>query len=622
MPKEPIVPIAEIGAAFDHQTFLANVTQSCGIYQMFSADKSLLYVGKAKNLRQRLSSYFRATGLNTKTMALVSKINSIEVTVTNTEVEALLLEHNLIKSHRPPYNILLKDDKSYPYIYLSTDQTYPRLSFHRGAKSGKGKYFGPYPNSSAVRDSLNFLQKTFKIRQCEDSYFKNRSRPCLQYQIKRCTGPCVGFISPDQYSEDVSHAQLFLEGRSQELVKLLGADMEAAAVALAFELAAKLRDQIQSLQQLQASQYVEGDYGNLDVVACAIEAGLACVQLLTIRDGRLLGSRSYFPKLQLEETEAEVLSVFVTQHYLSQAQDGLTLPKEVILSHALNDDFSLDAFKSITGSTLNFISRVRSQRAQWQTLAIRTAQQNLSNRLMEAAGHLARLESLKTALELETLPQRMECFDISHTSGEETVASCVVFDANGPLKKDYRRYKIEGITGGDDYAAMYQALSRRYARVKRGEVPLPDILFIDGGVGQVSMAKSALNELQIVDILIIGVSKGPDRKEGQEILIRGDDDRAFHLPAHSPALHLIQHIRNESHRFAITSHRNKRDKKRVESPLEGIPGIGPKRRRELLKFFGGIQAIKNASVEDLIRAPGISIKIAEDIYSSFHHSES
>jgi len=608
--------------AFDSQTFLANVTQASGVYQMYDVAGSILYVGKAKNLRQRLSSYFRASGLSSKTMALVAKIYSIEVTVTSTEVEALLLEHNLIKTSKPPYNILLRDDKSYPYVYLSTDQTYPRLSFHRGAKTGKGKYFGPYPSSAAVRDSLNFLQKTFKLRQCEDSYFNNRSRPCLQYQIKRCTAPCVEFISAEKYRDDVKHTELFLEGRSQELVKLLGNEMEAAAAELEFETAAQLRDQIQNLQQLQASQFVDGDYGNLDVVACALEAGIACIQLLTVRDGRLLGSRSYFPKLHLDETEADILALFIGQHYLAQAQAGLTLPKELIVSHELLDESLVDALKEHTGASIFCSWRVRSQRAQWQALAIRTAQQNLANRLVESAGQQVRVVALQEALELDSPPQRLECFDISHTSGEAIIASCVVFDGNGPLKKDYRRFQIEGITPGDDYAAMHQALSRRYARLKSGEAAMPDVLFIDGGPGQVAMAKSVLNELQIVDVLIIGVAKGQDRREGQEVLLRGDDNRSFQLPPHSPALHLIQHIRNESHRFAITSHRNKRDKKRFESPLEGIAGVGPKRRRDLLKFFGGIQAVRNASIEDLCRAPGINAKIAADIYSAFHHGDS
>ncbi len=602
---------------FDHKAFLKSVTPRPGIYQMLDARGEVLYVGKARNLKKRVASYFRASGLAAKTLALVQRIARIEVTVTRTETEALLLEQNLIKQSRPPYNILLRDDKSYPYIYVSTDQAFPRVTLHRGARRGKGRYFGPYPSAGAVRESLNFLQKVFRVRQCEDSVFRNRTRPCLQYQIKRCTGPCVDLVSPEDYAEDVRHTLMFLEGRSTALSDELADRMEHAATSLDFEAAAVYRDQIRHLQALQSSQYIEGESGDIDLVACCISQGQACVQLIYVRGGRVLGSRAHFPRSHLDEQEGEVLEAFIAQYYL--AGNGRALPAEILVSHPLPDAALLEAaLAEARGAKVRVSHSCRASRARWLDLARTTAAQNLGGRLAGRASQTARLQALQAALELPEPPARMECFDISHSSGEATVASCVVFDENGPRKADYRKFNIEDIQPGDDYAAMAQALSRRYARLKKDEAQLPDILFIDGGKGQVAQAKAVLDELAIQGVQIIGVAKGPDRKAGYEVLHWAGNGRERRLPADSPALHLIQHIRDEAHRFAVTGHKQRRDRKRRESGLEALPGIGPKRRRELLRHFGGAQEVARASVEDLCRVPGISERIAKEIYETFH----
>ncbi len=598
---------------FDHQGFLKVVTQQPGIYQMYGADKKLLYAGKAKNLKKRLSSYFRKQGVTGKTAALVARINSIEVTVTNTETEALLLEHNLIKEQRPPYNILLRDDKSYPYIYLSSQQAFPRLSIHRGAKKSKGKYFGPYPSAGAVRESLSFLQKVFKVRQCEDSFFKNRSRPCLQYQIGRCTGPCVDAVTEQDYAASVRHTQMFLEGKNQVLISELADQMETASEALAFEEAADFRDQVQYLQQVQSRQYIDGESGDVDIVAAEVRAGAVCVQVLFVRGGRVLGSKSYFPRIPLDDSVEQVLEAFLAQSYLLGGSSR-EVPKEIVLSHKLPDLAPLlEALKERAGRQVGLVSNVRANKAQWLKLATETAGQNLSSFLANKQTIRQRFEALQDALGLDELPQRLECFDISHSSGEATVASCVVFDHSGPLKSDYRRFNIEGVTGGDDYAAMKQALSRRYTRVKSGETPIPDILFIDGGKGQVRQALDVLEELQIADLLVVGIAKSSDCKAGLEVLLRADTGKEFALPSDASALHLVQHIRDESHRFAITGHKQRRDKARRQSPLEGIPGVGAKRRRELLRHFGGWQEVARAAEEDIAKVPGISKKLAADI---------
>ena len=604
-------------AEFDHKAFLKTLTTRPGVYQMYDAEHKLLYVGKARNLKNRVGSYFRASGLTEKTMALVARIQEIQVTVTTTEVDALLLEHNLIKSHQPPYNILLRDDKSYPYIFLSSDDRFPRLSLHRGAKRRKGQYFGPYPSAGAVRESLHFLQKVFKVRQCEDSYFRNRSRPCLQHQIDRCTAPCVGLVSEDEYAQQVENTTLFLRGKSQELMVRLADDMEQAAAELAYEKAAGYRDQLSQLQQVQASQGIEGVQGDLDILAAAVEGGRACVQVLFVRAARVLGSKTYYPPLRLQENPAEVLGAFVPQYYLGGAR---AIPGEIIVNAPPEDVATLaQALSAQAGRQVRVRSRVREARARWLQLAVQTAETSLASHLSGRQSVLERLQALQELLDLPEQPQRMECFDISHSSGEATVASCVVFDQNGPRKSDYRRFNIEGITPGDDYAAMQQALERRYKRLKSGEAPLPDILFIDGGKGQVSQAMAVLSDLQVSGVEVIGVAKGVTRKAGFETLLNGATGRERQLAGDNPALHLIQQIRDEAHRFAITGHRARRDKARQRSALEDIPGVGAKRRRELLRHFGSAQAVENASADELRKISGISATMAQQIYDHLHN---
>ncbi len=604
---------------FDAARFLAQATQQSGIYQMFAANGDILYVGKAKNLKARLSSYFRKSGLSPKTAALVARIAQIEVTVTASETEALILEQNLIKANRPPYNILLRDDKSYPYIFISSGEEFPRISFHRGAKKKRGEYFGPFPNVSAVRDSLNFLQKTFRIRQCEDSVFNNRSRPCLQYQIKRCTAPCVDLISREDYANDLRHTRMFLVGSADQLMQELADNMETAAQQLAFEKAASYRDQITALRSIQSQQVVEEGTGDIDVVAAVMASGTLCVHLLFVRQGRILGSRSYFPQAVLAEDETQALAEFIPQFYLSE---GREIPRAIITNHPLEEaELVAAALQTARGRQVSLANQVRGHRAQWLQMAETAARQNLQARLNSKKDVRTRLQALQEALGLDELPERLECFDISHSGGELTVASCVVFDSNGPLKSDYRRFNIEGITPGDDYGAMAQALERRYTRLQKGEGKLPDILLIDGGKGQLTKAIEVLSELGVCGVKLIGVAKGTTRKAGFETLFDADTGAELVLPGDSPALHLIQHIRDESHRFAITGHKQRRDKKRRTSSLEDIPGVGATRRRELLRHFGGIQEIQRASVADLARVKGISQALAEDIHAFFHNDE-
>ncbi|WP_461519512.1 excinuclease ABC subunit UvrC [Porticoccus sp.] len=604
---------------FDHQPFLKQLTQRPGVYQMMGEDGAVLYVGKAKNLRKRVASYFRKTGLSPKTAALVGRIAHIDVTVTQTEIEALLLEQNLIKQNRPPFNILLRDDKSYPYIFLSDRDEFPRLAFHRGSKRQGGSYFGPFPSVQAVRESMSFLQKTFRVRQCEDSFFRNRSRPCLQYQIKRCTAPCVDLISAEDYQRDVRHTRMFLEGKSDGLMSEIEADMDKAAQQLAFEEAAHFRDQIVALRTIQAEQVVESGNGQIDVMAAALEGELGCVHVLYIRQGRILGSRSFYPKVPLAASESDLLADFLPQYYLREGARG-DFPKEVITSHKLlESELIAAAISEVAGFRVNLKQGGRSTRAQWVQLAQRTASQNLNGRIASRQNIQQRLSALQTLLGLESPPERLECFDISHSSGESTVASCVVFDDNGPLKSDYRRMNIRDVTAGDDYAAMEQALVRRYTRIQKESGRLPDVLLVDGGKGQMRRAIEVLDELGVMGVLVVGVAKGRTRKAGFETLLLSKGDHEVVLDTQSSALLLIQQIRDEAHRFAITGHRQSRDRKRRTSTLEGIEGVGPKRRRELLRFFGGVREVERASVAELMRVPGISRKVAETIYSTLHN---
>jgi excinuclease ABC subunit C len=602
---------------FDSKTFLSNLTRQPGVYQMYDGAGKILYVGKAKNLKNRLSSYFRQSGLGVKTQALVSKIVDVQVTVTQSEVEALLLEQNLIKSQRPPYNILLRDDKSYPYIFLSAHEDFPRITLHRGTKRRKGEYFGPFPSVGAVRDSLNFLQKTFRVRQCEDSVFRNRSRPCLQYQISRCTGPCVGHIKPGEYEQDVRHTRMFLQGKDKEITSELADQMETAAVSQHYEKAAMLRDQITALRSVQNTQVVEVGTENSDVIALARKGDSICIHILYIRQGRILGSKSYFHQAKLSQSDSECLTEFVPQFYLASKQREI--PDAIILSHQTPvKDLLEKALSAKRQKSVKLQAAVRSRRQKWLLLALRAARENLNVHTASLDSLLKRFEALQDALHFDEMPKRIECFDISHSSGESTVASCVVYDLNGPIKSDYRRFNIQGINAGDDYGAMEQAIMRRYTRLQEGEGVLPDVLLIDGGKGQLNKARAVMVELGVNNVRLVGVAKGTTRKAGFETLFVDDLGTAKQLSADSLALHLIQVIRDEAHRFAITGHKQRRDKKRKVSVLEDIAGIGSKRRRQLLRHFGGLQEIQNASVEELSQVVGISKKIAEEIYGSLH----
>lgn len=601
---------------FDASDFLAACSGRPGVYRMFDEGGKLLYVGKAKNLKKRLASYFRKTGLAPKTAALVARIAQVETTITANETEALLLEQTLIKEWRPPYNILLRDDKSYPYVHLS-DGEFPRLSIHRGAKKQKGRYFGPYPSAGAIRESLNLLQKAFLVRQCEDSYFRNRTRPCLQYQIKRCKGPCVGLVEANEYAEDVRHSVMFLEGRSNALAAELTSSMEQAAMNLEFERAAELRDQVSMLRRVQDQQSIEGGTGDVDVVAAIVNPGGACVHLISVRGGRVLGSKNFFPQVAIEEEVGDVLVAFIAQYYLGSHERDL--PQELIVN-TVHEDFPtlIEAIAESRGRELSISHRVRTNRARWQQLAVTNAEQALAARLANRQHMADKFEALGEVLGLAEPPQRLECYDISHSSGEATVASCVVFGPEGALKSDYRRYNIEGVTAGDDYAAMHQALTRRFSKLKDGEGKLPDVLLVDGGKGQLAMAREVLQELAVPELILLGVAKGVTRKPGFETLYLNGPESEFTLPADAPALHLIQQIRDEAHRFAITGHRARRGKARRTSSLEEVAGVGPKRRRELLKHFGGLQELSRASIEEIAKAPGISKKLAESIYAALH----
>ncbi len=605
---------------FDHKDFVQHLTSRPGVYRMVDRNERVIYVGKARNLKKRVGSYFRASGLTTKTMAMVAKIVRIEISITHSETEALLLEQSLIKELKPPYNIQLRDDKSYPYILLTDHADYPRLMFYRGSKSRKGRYFGPYPSAHATRDTLQLMQKVFKLRQCQESYFKNRSRPCLQHQIDRCTAPCVGLISPDDYARDVRYSSLFLQGKSSELTNELTRNMELASAELDFERAAIIRDQISMLRRIQEDQVVENQGHDADIIAAAMRSTGACVHVIYVRGGRILGSKNFFPKHRLATESDELLSDFISQSYLSD-DSASTLPSEFIVSHTIADESALaEAMTYVAKRKIRLVSRVRGHRAKWLKLAETNAQESLSAHLASKQNSKKRFSELRSALGLEDAPERIECFDISHTGGEGTVASCVVFDAEGAVKSDYRRFNIEGITPGDDYAAMDQALTRRFERLRKGEGKTPDILLIDGGKGQLTQAANVLKKFDLGSLLLLGIAKGISRRAGQETLFLMEDEhyKEIAIATESPALHLLQQVRDEAHRFAITAHRQRRAKARKRSQLEDIPGLGPKRRRELLKHFGGQQGMQRASESELSKVAGISKKLAADIYEYFH----
>lgn len=599
-------------AAFDGKAFVKNLSTAPGVYRMIAADDGVLYVGKAGALRNRVSSYFNATPKSARIMAMLAQTARMEVTVTRTEAEALILENQLIKSLKPRYNVLLRDDKSYPYV-LMTQESWPRIAMHRGARSIPGRYFGPYASVGAVRDTLNLMHKLFKLRSCEDSVFRNRSRPCLQHQIGRCSAPCVGLVPPRDYAESVRRAGLFLDGRSDELSEELVKSMEAASVRLDFEEAARLRDLVASIRSLQARQYVDGRAADLDVLAIAMQGAAACVLLLAFRDGRNLGTRAFFPRTNGSENAEEVLAAFVSQYYGEQVP-----PREIVLDRDIPDRELIEHALSSTGERrVQIKCNVRAERAGYVDLARRNAELALSAERTSHAAQHARAEGLRDLLGLPALPARIECFDISHTMGEATVASCVVFDAQGPVRGQYRRFNIAGIEPGDDYAAMHQAIERRFRRaVEEGGV-VPDVLLIDGGAGQVAQARSVLDDLGVEGVTLVGVAKGPERRPGEEELLL-PDGRTVRPGAESPALQLVQQVRDEAHRFAITGHRGRRQKLRNTSRLEDIPGIGPRRRANLLRHFGGLGGLKAAGIEEIARVDGINDALAERIYATLH----
>lgn len=600
---------------FDAKLFLRYLTHRPGVYRMLNAKQKIIYVGKALDLRRRVASYFKSKLSDAKTASMMSQVVNVEVTVTNTEAEALILEYNLIKRHRPRFNVTLRDDKSYPYIYVSTAHGFPRLQFHRGSRKGKGRYFGPYPSTTAVRKTLNELQKLFLLRQCQDSYFQNRSRPCLQYQIKRCTAPCVGYIDEATYGADVAAAVLFLEGKNRTVIDGMVTRMESAADAQDYEQAARFRDQIARLKKVEAEQIISRSSAqDFDVIAMASEAAVHCVTLLFIRGGKVLGSRNHFPSIAGATSQRQILNGFLPQYYLNKHA-----PSEIIVDAEIDDAVLLqDILAERAKHKVLIKNKVRGDRLRWLQLTRTNALQGVKLHVASNATIRKQFAALGQVLEMESPPERLECFDVSHTSGEATVASCVVFNQAGPLKSDYRRFNVTPDAGGDDYAAMNEALRRRYARIKKGEVAMPDILFVDGGKGQLSEALAVLEELELDWLQVVAVAKGRSRKPGMEQLFLAGQRTPLILASDSPALLLIQQIRDEAHRFAITGHRQRRAKARTTSRLEEIPGLGPKRRRELLKQFGGLQGVRGAGIDDLIKVRGISRPLAEKIYNDLH----
>ncbi len=602
--------------SFDAKAFLATLTELPGVYRMLDVAGSVLYVGKAKNLKKRVASYFRDNLSSPRIAHMVSQIHAIETTATRTEAEALLLENNLIKSLAPRYNILFRDDKSYPYIVLGKGE-YARLGFFRGNPDRKADYFGPYPSSWAVRDSIHLLQKMFRLRTCEDTVFANRSRPCLLYQIKRCSGPCVGAVSPENYAADVQLASMFLLGRQQEVIRRLTVSMEEASARLAFEQAALLRDQIQSLRQVQEKQFVSSAKGeDIDVLVALRESGQLCVNLAMVRGGRHLGDRPFFPAHGGDSEPADACAAFMCQHYAAHPA-----PTRILVSPIpCNDERSETeaALAELAGRPVPIQEARALAHKAWVEMAIQNARLAILARNQASAQQEQRLNALQEALQLSDAISRIECFDISHTMGEATVASCVVYEGNRMKKSDYRRFNIRDIQAGDDYAAMRQAVSRRYGNLATGEGSAPDLILIDGGKGQVSAAYSALADLGLTDLPMLGVAKGEDRKPGLETLIFPGDRPPLQLVPTHPALHLIQEIRDEAHRFAITGHRAQRGKTRKTSKLESLPGIGPARRKALVARFGGLTGVLAASPEQLAEVPGISPEMAEKIYSALH----
>ncbi len=604
----------EDSETFDGKAYAARLPTRPGVYVMRDADGTTLYVGKARNLRKRVRSYFDGRPKVDRIMRMVARIASMDISLTRTEGEALLLENEWIKSLKPRYNILLRDDKSYPWLKLTTTHEFPRIAFHRGALEKKDRHFGPYPSASSVRESINLIQKLFRLRNCEDSYFAHRRRPCLQYQIRRCTAPCVDFVTPAEYQEQVSDAILFLEGKDDKIIDRLIRRMERAAEQMEYETAAVYRDQISTLKKMHAQQFVSGGNNNIDFIAVAQDQGKSCVQVVSIRNGRNLGQRSFFPTQADQHDAAEVLDAFLGQYYQERMP-----PAQLVLSHEVeNADVLAPAFSVKAGRKVELQPHPRGDRRQALQMALQNARQSLGLKLASQANITRQFETLAEVLKLEEPPQWVECFDISHTAGNQAVGSCVVFDQNGPVKSRYRRYNLKDITPGDDYAAMHQVLSRRYGRMQAEEGSFPDLVMIDGGKGQLKQAIEVMDELGLGDIALVGIAKGPSRRPGYEQWVQpGSKIELFPGPA-SPASHLAQQIRDEAHRFAITGHRGRRNKATTRSSLEDIPGVGPKRRRQLLNHFGGLQGVSRAGVEELSSVPGINQHLAEQIFKALH----
>jgi excinuclease ABC subunit C len=598
---------------FDARGFLQQLTTQPGVYRMYGGGGELLYVGKARNLKKRVGQYFLRASGDARIESMVSQIRRIEVTLTHTEDEALILEATLIKEQQPRYNIVYRDDKSYPYVRISAHD-YPRISYFRGEKRGDDQYYGPFPSATAVRETLYTLQKLFRLRPCRDSFFAHRDRACLQHQIKRCSAPCVGLISAEDYARDVHNAQRLLSGRADELADELAEQMNAAAAVEAYERAARLRDQIAALKRVRESRSMTGGAAELDVVAVAPHASRSCVVVVSVRDGLNLGHRSFFPKHPPHVAPEELLESFLSQHYAQ-----LPAPPEVLISHPLEEgDWLAEGLSKRGGRRFRLLHPQRGAKVRLLDMAMATAAQALSAHLADAASMDERLLELQQALDLDAPPRRMECFDISHTRGERAVASCVVFNDAGPMKTAYRKFNIDGITPGDDYAAIRQAVARRYARVRGGEVQAPDLLFIDGGQGQLQAALEGLDDAGYADLRVVAIAKGPTRKAGLEELLLPERPLPLRLPPDSPALHLIQRIRDEAHRFALTGHRARREKARLTSEIDAIEGLGPARKRALLQAFGGLAQVKRASVDELARVEGLSRTLAERIYAHFH----
>ena len=607
---------------FDSKKFLSDVSHKPGVYRMYDDKDQVIYVGKAKDLKKRLSSYFRKNLSSKKTEALVSSIHHIDTTITSSETEALLLEHNFIKLYQPRYNVLLRDDKSYPFILL-TKERHPRITSYRGTKKIAGEYFGPYPHAGAVRETLSLMQKLFPVRQCENSVYNNRSRPCLQYQIGRCLAPCVkGYVTDEAYAQQVNFARLFLQGKDQQVLDHLVKQMEQASQQLNFEEAARIRDQIQAVRAVIEKQFVANDrHDDIDIIAIAYQLGVACVQVLFIRQGKILGNRSYFPKVPNNTNLAELTETFVGQFYL-QAHQGRTIPNTIIVDQKLEEKADLETLLSDqAGRKVIIQDHAKGDKSKYLQLAQMNAKAALVTKLKQSTLQHDRYAALQELLGIDAI-KRMECFDISHTMGEQTIASCVVFNQDGPLKSDYRRFNISGITKGDDYAAMEQALLKRYDKDLE-EDKIPDIIFIDGGKGQLNRALQVFENLKVKwnknRPHLIGVAKGVDRRAGLETLILSKWDKELHLPSDSLALHLIQHIRDESHNHAISGHRQKRQQHFTQSGLESIEGVGAKRRQALLKYLGGLQGVKNATLDEIASVPGISKALAEKIFETLQH---